>query len=295
MAFMKFNSVIRHVTPTSVLQMVPILICLLISCDGNYKFLSASRPTENYLNKTGLTVESRIICPYGYNRLPADSSSYTFFLRQLPLKPFDTDVEYFNGEAKNKFIHVAVIDMPVGNSDLQQCADSGIRLYAEYLYYADRHKEIHFNFTNGEKCSWIKYAEGWRINVSGNKTEWFKATESDYSYGNFSEYLDLVFMYAGSYSLSKEMKFVPVDEIMPGDMLVHPGFPGHVEIVMDVCVHAETGEKLFLLAQGFTPAQDIELLKNESEPELSPWYSLKTETIETPQAVFNKNELMRFK
>ncbi len=239
-------------------------------------------------------MEARISCPKNFERITADSSSFTLFLRRLPLKPYGTDVEFFNGEAKKKFVHVGVIDMPIGNSDLQQCADSGIRLYAEYLYFSDKHTSIHFNFTNGEKCSWVKYAEGWRINIKGNQTEWYKATSRDYSYGNFRDYLDLVFMYAGSYSLSKEMKYVEIKDIQPGDFFVHPGFPGHVEIVMDVCADT-SGEILFLLAQGFTPAQEIEVLKNESEPQINPWYSANTERVKTPQAEFSATELMRFK
>lgn len=268
----------------------------LNSCDGNFSIQSiANKPTHHYLNEGGLTVASRILCPEGFERVQADSNSFTYFLRQLPLKNFEADVKKFDGNPKETYVHVGVIDMPVGKSGLQQCADSGIRLYAEYLYYSGQFEKIHFNFTNGEACSWVRYAEGWRIEVKENETKWYKAAERDYSYGNFSNYLELVYMYAGSYSLSKEMEFVEMCDIRPGDFFVRPGFPGHVEIVMDVCENKTTGEKLFILAQGFTPAQEIELLKNMDAPQINPWYQANTTMVITPQADFESNLLMRFK
>ena len=281
---------------TQIIIKLLFIFILFNSCDGDISLVKISqKPTKRYLNEDGLTVAARIKCPEGFERVKADSNSFTYFLRQLPVKNYDADVTKFDGEPKKAFVHVAVIDIPVGNSGLQQCADSGIRLYAEYLYYSRQFEKIHFNFTNGEVCSWVRYAEGWRVNVNGNETNWVKAAEKDYSYGNFSNYLELVFMYAGSYSLSKEMKFVSMSDIQSGDFLVRPGFPGHVEIIMDVCENKISGEKLFLLAQGFTPAQEIEILKNMDAPQINPWYSAKASPIITPQADFETNTLMRFK
>ena len=253
-----------------------------------------SQPTEKYLDTDSNTIVTRINCPTGFERPHAEENSYTSYLRNLPLKPFGEDVTVFDGTPKNRLCHVGVIDMEAGKTDLQQCADSGIRLYAEYLYRTKQYSKIHFNFTNGQNCQYVKYAEGWRMDVDGNKTAWYKATGEDYSYKNFRNYLDLVFMYAGSYSLSKELKTVIKENIQPGDLLVHPGFPGHVEIVMDVCKNIESGEILFLLAQGFTPAQEIEVLENEFSAKRSPWYSINETEIETPQATFEYSELMRF-
>lgn len=266
-----------------------------LSCKGNlfYKNI-VSQPTEKFLDPDSNTIYTRINCPIGFERVTAGENTFANYLRNLPLKPFDEDVKLYDGTNKNRLCHVGVIEMEAGETDLQQCADSGIRLYAEYLYHSKQYDKIHFNFTNGQNCEYIKYAEGWRMDVDGNKTAWYKATKEDYSYKNFRNYLDLVFMYAGSYSLSKELIFVKKENIQPGDLFVHPGFPGHVEIVMDVCKNAESGEILFLLAQGFTPAQEIEVLENEVSEKRSPWYSIEETSVESPQFTFFYTELMRF-
>ncbi len=60
-------------------------------------------------------------------------------------------------------------------------------------------------------------------------------------------------------------------------------------------VHMETGEKLFMLAQSYMPAQDIHLLKNPQNDDGNPWYSLKQgEALDTPEWDFNSEQLMRF-
>ncbi len=277
-------------------KIITLIICIgLLSCKGNLFYKNIiSQPTESFLDTDSNTIVTRINCPIGFERIFGTENSYTDYLRNLPLKAFEEDVKLFDGTNKNRLCHVGVIAMEAGTIDLQQCADSGIRLYAEYLYNSKQYEKIHFNFTNGENCAYIKYAEGWRISVDGNKTAWYKARGEDYSYNNFRRYLDLVFMYAGSYSLSKELTFVKKENIQPGDLLVRPGFPGHVVIVMDVCKHNESGEILFLLAQGFTPAQEIEVLENEGSSKRSPWYSTDEITVETPQFSFEFSELMRF-
>ena len=267
----------------------------LLSCKGNLFYKNIiSQPTEKFLDTDSNTIVTRINCPIGFNRVFANDNTFTYYLRNFPLKPFEADVKLFDGTNKNRLCHVGVIDMEAGATDLQQCADSGIRLYAEYLYHAKQYDKIHFNFTNGQNCAYTKYAEGWRMEVNGNKTAWYKATQEDYSYKNFRKYLDLVFMYAGSYSLSKELIFIKKENIQPGDLFVHPGFPGHVEIVMDVCKNNESGEILFLLAQGFTPAQEIEVLENEVSAKRSPWYSTNEQNVASPQFTFEYSELMRF-
>ena len=90
--------------------------------------------------------------------------------------------------------------MEIGKRDLQQCADAVIRLQAEYLYKHKAYDRIHFNFTNGFRADYTKWAEGYRISVKGNQVSWYKSKEKDYSYKTFRAYLDVVFAYAGTLS-----------------------------------------------------------------------------------------------
>jgi hypothetical protein len=81
--------------------------------------------------------------------------------------------------------------------------------------------------------------------------------------------MDLVFAYAGTLSLEKELKKVnSVDDLTVGDIFIHGGSPGHCFIVVDMAQNA-AHKKIFLLAQSYMPAQDIQLLQNGS-----PWFSL---------------------
>ena len=85
---------------------------------------------------------------------------------------------------------------------------------------------------------------------------------ADSSYVTFRAYLDTVFMYAGSYSLARELE--PVADpstVMPGDVFVQGGFPGHAVLVADVTANAR-GERRFLLVQSYMPAQDVHVLVN---------------------------------
>lgn len=251
---------------------------------------------QNVINPEGNTLQERIKVPEGFERVKVEDDSFAFYLRNLPLKAHDAKVLYYNGSVKNNDIHAAVIDIDVGSRDLQQCADAVMRLRAEYLYNKGEYDKIHFNFTNGFKADYSKWMQGYRIEVSQNKTSWVKKTESSRDYAAFRKYLDIVFAYAGTLSLSQELEPVPVKEMKIGDVFIKGGSPGHAVIVVDMAENKEIGEKIFLLAQSYMPAQDIHVLKNMQSEGLSPWYTLNFEDkLLTPEWTFEKESLKRFK
>ncbi len=148
----------------------------------------------------------------------------------------------------NQAAAFAVVDMEIGNRDLQQCADAVIRLRAEYLWKHKRYADIKFNFTSGFTAEYKKWAEGNRIKVNDNQVQWYASGKGvDYSYKTFRNYLDMVFMYAGTASLSRELPAVLYTSLQPGDVFIKGGSPGHAVIVMDVAIHPNTGKKVFLL------------------------------------------------
>ena len=76
----------------------------------------------------------------------------------------------------------------------------------------------------------------------------------------------MLFMYAGVSSVMKESPVISVADLRPGDAIAGVG---HLIIVLDV-VENEQGNKKFLLAQSYIPAQQIEVLTNPNAS--TPWY-----------------------
>ncbi len=272
---------------------------LLVSCF----LLNSSSPKLNFTKESisihadSSLLDKRFECPEDFVRMPLPESSFGCFLRSLPLKQATAPVRTYDGGWKvPQTIHAAVIDMEIGDKNLQQCADAIIRLRAEYLFKQRKYTDIHFRLTNGDQADFIKYAEGYRLKVNGNQTTWEKKAEKDYSYTNFRQYLEMVFTYAGSLSLSRELKPVKsVAEIIPGDVFIKGGSPGHAVIVVDVAINKKTKEKIFILAQSYMPAQDIHILKNPSNAALSPWYNINFgKYLVSPEWTFSADQLMRF-
>jgi hypothetical protein len=243
------------------------------------------------------SLEKRIETPGGYVRFNVPRHSFQQWLRRLPLKDENSAVYLYDGSRKgNQHAHFSVIDMDVGKRDLQQCADAVIRLRAEYLFSIGAFDRIHFKFTSGHMASFNQWAKGYRPVVKGNQVNWKRSAGRDFSYANFRKYLNTVFMYAGSYSLSKELVSVDVGDMRIGDVFIQGGFPGHAVAVVDMAVDESTGEKVFLLAQSYMPAQEMHILKNPMNRSLSPWYEVDFgQVLATPEWTFQRNQLKRFR
>ncbi len=242
-----------------------------------------------------LTISDSIKPPEGYNQLSVDENSFGAWLRKLPVQQNNDTVYLYNGDKKfNQLAQHLIVDIDVGNKDLQQCADAVMRLRAEYLFANADFEKIHFNFTSGDKASWLDWASGKRPVIKGNKVSWSQKAAEDHSYRNFRRYLETVFTYAGSASLSRELnKVTDPKRILPGDVFIQGGFPGHAVIVIDVAEN-DDGDRVFLLAQSYMPAQQIHVLKN---PKFwnGPWYHAKSSgKLLTPEWIFNFTDLMRF-
>ncbi|MCC6723384.1 MAG: DUF4846 domain-containing protein [Saprospiraceae bacterium] len=252
--------------------------------------------TQLVENEEGKTISQRFQPPTGFVQLAVPASSFGHYLQNLPLKPADSPVHLFDGRLKaRQSVHVAVVDIDTGDRDLQQCADAVMRLRAEYLFAQKKYDEIHFNLTNGFKMGYAKWRQGYRVKVDGNKTEWYATNALSTSYESFRDYLDLVFMYAGSLSLSKELKSKQLKDFAIGDVFIQGGSPGHAVIVVDVATKESTGEKVFLLAQSYMPAQEIHILKNPNDASLSPWYKADFgEELVTPEWAFKWDMLKVF-
>ncbi|MGB3480311.1 MAG: DUF4846 domain-containing protein [bacterium] len=235
--------------------------------------------------------------PPGYKRIYCPIGSFKDWLRYLPLKPGNPKVYLHNGVEKSyQDGHCAVVDIDVGQEDLQQCADAIIRLYAEYQISKNDFNHITFNLTNGDAVGFRKWINGYRPVVSGNTVSWHKQAAPDSSYNAFRAYLKFIFMYAGTYSLDRQLQEVnDVKEMAIADIFIRGGFPGHGVLVVDMAVNPRTKDIVFLLCQSYMPAQDIHILKNLNDPNLNPWYKLDFgDTLYTPEWTFTKHDLKRW-
>jgi hypothetical protein len=222
------------------------------------------------------TLEEGIAPPSGFVRVAVAPGSWAAWLRGLPMKPAGAPVLLYTGARKwRQDVHAAVIDIDVGSRDLQQCADALMRLRGEWLFAAGRTREIGFNYTDGKRRAF--------------------ASRRAKNYASFRKYMDLVFAYAGTYSLEHELKPVPASEMQTGDVFIKGGFPGHAVLVADMAESKETGERRFLLIQSYMPAQEMHVLKYPGAPDGSPWYPAAfAGGLVTPEWTFGHDALRRW-
>jgi len=212
---------------------------------------------------------NEIPVPAGFERLKLEDDSFGQWLLGVKLKK-DKTVYLYNGITKqNQTAQFAVLDISIGTRNLQQCADAVMRLRAEYLFASKKYAAIHFKDNNGTDYQFT----------------------APFTNKNLLLYLQRVFGMCGSASLAKQLHRKPIQTIMPGDVIIRGGYPGHAVMVMDVAQN-EAGKKIYLLSQSYMPAQDIHLLVNPVNKLISPWYEVtEDEGIQTPEYNFRKDEL----
>jgi hypothetical protein len=259
---------------------------------------AAAEPVYPWLTQApARTIAGSFAPPSGFVRVSAAEGSFGDWLRHLPLAPAGTPVRFYGGREKPDQSEVAaVVDIDVGGADLQQCADAIIRLRAEYLFGRNAIGDLAFDFTSGDRYGFQSFAEGVTPAVAGAKVTWRTGRRHDLSHNSLRRWLDIVFRYAGTLSLSRELPRVPrLSDAAIGDVLVHGGMPGHAVLIVDLVVEPATGRKLALLAQGFMPAQSVHVLRNPLDPDLSPWFALADDRpIVMPQWMLRPDELRRF-
>lgn len=255
---------------------------------------STGNMAVSYIDSSGKVIGDRFSLPEGFDRVQVKNGSFAEYLRNLPLKPDGTLVHYYDGKVKsNPGIYDAVIDIDTGDQDLQQCADAVMRLRGEYLYKQKRYNEIFFHFADGFKADYKRWMDGYGIVVKDDRSYWVKRGSPSNTYSGFRKYMDMVFAYANTVSLEGDMKKVKMEDMTIGDVIIDAG---HCVIVVDMAEHKNDGKKLFMIAQSYMPAQEIQVLKNPNREEFGPWYELDIpDTLKTPQWVFTREDLRRFK
>jgi hypothetical protein len=246
--------------------------------------------------ETEACLYKQVAVPNGFTRIAAPQNSFTYWLRRLPLAAKGTPVRLHDGQKKlYQEGAYRVLDIDVGRRNLQQCADAVMRLRAEYLYSQKAYEKIKFNYTNGTTVRYKDWAQGKRPVLKGRKVVFSHPNgKTDYSYRTFKKYLTNIFIYAGTASLEKELKPKTVQQIEAGNVFIRGGYPGHAVLVVDVAQNS-LGERIFMLAQSYMPAQSIHILVNPNLKYNSPWYKVSDlKRLETPEWQFHVSDLHSF-
>ena len=279
--------VIRHREVRSQLAAIPDVVM------GNGES-GASGQELRLINASGKTLEDRIRTPEGYQRTEEDKGSLAEFLRHYKMKKDGSPVRLYNGKKKwNQKAHVAVFRLPIEKEDLQQCADSVMRVYGEYYYQKGAYDKIRYKMGGGFVASFDEWSRGRGIALDGDRLYWVDAAANDSSYASFQKFMRMVFAYSGTLNLEDDSRKIATSDIRVGDIFIKGGSPGHVVMVVDLCENAQ-GKKAFLLAQGYMPAQEFHVLKNPLYSE-DPWYYVDEihYPFETAEYTFEKKALRR--
>ncbi len=242
-------------------------------------------------------LEAAFPTPQGLTRLPAPQGSWAAWLRRLPVRRDRADVRSFRGDTL-RAPAAAVILLDVGDRDVQQCADTAIRLHAEYLWHAGHADAAAYHFTSGDRSAWKDWRQGERFALTGNKVRRNRTGSRANNHSAYRAWLQHTFRYAGTQSLRLDSDPVPPGQpLLPGDFFVTPGAPGHAVILLDVA-QDDQGRRWGLVGQGFMPAQDLHVVTRAGARDKA-WLPLPDDAedaLDTPSwAPFPRTTARRFK
>ena len=232
---------------------------------------AAEKTAQRFILPEGTTILTRFAVPEGYVRTAEPEGSLGNFVRNYPLKPDGSPVVLWDKTLKwNQSDHAAVFAMKVEDEiDVQQCADSVMRMYAEYFRASGQYDRIRFHFVGGFLCDYNTYIQGNRVKFNGDNPHWARTKQPKDTDEVFNEYIKIVSAYSSTLSMEDESEKTDLRSLQIGDVFLKGGSPGHVVMVADIC--ERDGKKAFLLAQGYMPAQDFHIIKNPRHSD-DPWY-----------------------
>jgi len=227
------------------------------------------------------------------------AGSYADWLRHLPMLSKGTAVRSYAGQILTGATAAAraVIDLDVGNRDLQQCMDTIMRIRGEYLWWQKKAGHTKFRYAGGRYFGWSQYARGIRPKRKGRRIVYKPGYRAGYGRKHFRRYLTFMFMMTGTMHNTREPN-VKFADLAAGHFFIQPppspGDLGHAVVVLDVAKNA-AGEVRALIGEGYTPAQDFHVTK---APGGSAWYRLSASTpVQTPQwsTPFKWTQFRRFR
>ncbi len=219
--------------------------------------------------------------PEGFEHIKDPQNCFGEWLMHLPLRANNTIFLYNKKPSPYQQSHYAVIDISTGDKDLQQCADCIMRLRTEYFYSRNEYDKISFPTGNHSNLNFIDYSTAVHCN----------------NRNCLMNFMEKVFINCGTYTLQQQLKPVAdFSTIKAGDVLIKGGAPGHAMLVVAVAENKLNKKKIYMLLQGFMPAQDMHIVLNALDANsLGPWYEISNnKVITTPGYVFTSSQLRRW-
>jgi hypothetical protein len=231
---------------------------------------------DRELPKPDATLEARFPTPPGYQRVKVESGSFAEWLRSLPMAPEGTPAKSFDGKetlAADDDYLAGVVAIDIGSSDLQQSSDVIVRLHAEYLWSRGEKDKISYLSATKLNMPLSRWEKGQRLIANGPNVFWaVKGKPAEVDHAEFRKYLDAIFNWANSTSLSpRSTPVADPKELLAGDFFLQSQSPNHVAVVLDVA-EKPSGERVALLGQARNPAESIHVVR---PGKATPWFSVR--------------------
>ncbi len=231
--------------------------------------------------------------PEGYTRIDLETGSFGAWLRGLPLR---LDREHVLARSGRRLASPSAAVIYLNVLRHQQCADSAIRLHAEWLWSQSRPDAIAYHFTSGDLSTWQQWSQGERFRVAGSLVRRVNTGTTSRGRDALEAYLGHLFTYAGTRSLHRDSRRTAPSKARPGDFFVAPGSPGHAVVILDI-VQSDDGKRRALIGQGFMPTQEFHVVRSHQALE-HVWFELpetEEDMIKTPSwEAFRGADLRRF-
>ena len=248
-----------------------VLVVSLCSCLCSCKAENKGKVNDVQSDSLVVNTEPQYIIQY-------EDDPFYKFLSSLPRKKRMAEIMNYKGEdAGMSYYKYCVIDFPL-LSPVEQCADVCMHLRAEYFFRQKQYGKIHFHDVGGKDHKYTGGASRQALNA----------------------YLKKIYNISNTASMYTEMQIVPsLSDIRPGDVLIYPAKGnklGHVVMVSEVAKDAK-GDIYFQVSQGFTPACELHIVKNNDVSGNTPWFKLdpNADVVKIDNFTFRKDQLRRWK
>lgn len=250
------------------------------------------------VDSSGIQIGQRFRTPEGYERVPTEEGSFGAYLRKTPLRPADAQVYFYMGNVKYlQNVYAGVIAYDITSNALTG-VDCISWFHSEYMFRKGEFEKMVYPLSSGFEMDFSKWAQGYRTYMKDNEIFYQENREKpDSSYAALRNFQQFVWSYADNKSVKSLLERQDVGDLGFGTVFVSDEKWGHGVIVVDVAEDPETGDRVFLLAQSFMPAQEMQVLQNPIRRELSPWYSVSDidSLLVTPEWTFQAGDCYQFK